>query len=95
MKDTRTYADRREENIAAVSKRRRKMKQMLMEEKGGACEKCGYNKCVAALEFHHLDPLAKEGGIIGTTASYIRQKAEADKCILLCANCHREVHATS
>ena len=92
-KDKRTYADRREELKASVAKRRRAMKQMLVEEKGGACERCGYDKCVAALEFHHLDPEAKEGGIIGTTASLEKQRAEAAKCVLLCSNCHKEVHA--
>ena len=54
---------------------------------------CGYNKCIAALDFHHLDPNAKEGGIIGTTASLEKQREEAKKCILVCANCHREIHA--
>ena len=68
------------------------MKVLLVEYKGGKCEVCGYNKCVAALEFHHPDPTVKEGGIIGTTASLDRQKEEADKCNLLCANCHREAH---
>ena len=92
MKDKRTYADRREENIAAVNKRRRKMKRLLLEEHGNKCSKCSYDKCVAALEFHHPDPTVKESKVIGSTASYARQKAEADKCVLLCANCHREAH---
>ena len=91
-KDTRTYADRREINKASVAKRRRAMKQLLVEERGGKCERCGYDKCIAALEWHHLDPSAKEGGIIGTTAGIVRQREEASKCILVCANCHRELH---
>lgn len=57
------------------------------------CAVCGYDKCFAALDFHHLDPAKKEKGI-----SYMRNyseakiKAEIDKCILLCANHHREFH---
>ena len=86
-------SDKRKKGIAAnVSKRRIKNKELLVEYKGGACERCGYNKCIAALEFHHLDPSTKEFGLTGNTYSLERQKAEADKCILVCANCHREIH---
>ena len=91
-KETRTYADRREANKASVIKRRKQNKLVLVEYKGGKCEICGYNKCVEALEFHHLDPSTKEAKNLGTTASIAKQKAEADKCILVCANCHREIH---
>ena len=91
-KETRTYADRREANKASVIKRRKQNKLLLVEYKGGKCERCGYDKCVAALEFHHLDPTTKESKNLGTTAAIEKQKAEADKCILVCANCHREIH---
>ena len=91
--ETRTYADRREANKASVIKRRRQNKLLLVEYKGGKCERCGYNKCISALEFHHLDPSTKEFGLTGNTNGIERQKKEADKCILLCANCHRELHA--
>lgn len=91
-KETRTYADRREANKASVVKRRKQNKLLLIEYKGGKCEICGYNKNIAALEFHHLDPSQKEFGLTGNTYSLERQKAEADKCILVCANCHREIH---
>jgi predicted HNH restriction endonuclease len=47
---------------------------------------------MAALEFHHLDPSIKESKIIGSTASLEKQRAEVKKCILVCANCHREIH---
>lgn len=62
--------------------------------KGGKCEKCGYNKCAAALDFHHRDPTQKELNIGGKaqTWAWARIKAELDKCDLLCSNCHREVH---
>ena len=91
--DTRTYADRKEAIKASVGKRRKLNKQLLVEYKGGCCERCGYNKCIAALEFHHIDPSTKEFGLTGNTYGIDRQKAEADKCMLLCANCHREMHS--
>ena len=58
---------------------------------------CGYNKCVASLDFHHEDPTKKEYGISsnGSTISWEKLKIELDKCILLCANCHRELHYLS
>ena len=48
---------------AAVQKRRDKTKQLLVEYKGGKCEICGYDKCISALEFHHIDPDTKDFGI--------------------------------
>lgn len=53
--------------------------------------KCGYNKCISALEFHHKDPSVKERGL-GDSASrgWDRYWKEVQKCVLLCANCHRE-----
>jgi len=95
MGDNRTYRDRREYLIKAVQKRRKKIRQMAIDYKGGRCQLCGYNKCPEALEFHHLDSLDKDFGISdkGYTRSWKRIKKELDKCILLCANCHREVHA--
>ena len=91
-KETRTYADRREVNKASVIKRRKQNKLLLVEYKGGKCECCGYDKCIAALDFHHLDPTTKESKNLGTTVAIEKQKIEADKCILVCANCHREIH---
>jgi uncharacterized protein YbjQ (UPF0145 family) len=74
---------------------RRRQKERLIEEFGGRCQRCGYNRCIAALEFHHIDPKTKEFGIAqkGRTNSYEKALAEAKKCVLLCANCHREVEA--
>ena len=79
---------------AAVQKRRDKTKELLVEYKGGKCEICGYNKCISALEFHHIDPGTKDFGIgeKGYTRSLEKNKNEVDKCILVCANCHREIH---
>ena len=95
MPDKRTYADRREYLIKAVSKRRKKLKGMALEYKGGKCISCGYNRCVSALDFHHIDASTKEFGVSldGLTRSWERTRKELDKCVLVCANCHREIHA--
>jgi len=95
MPDSRTYADRAEYLKKAVAKRRQKIRQMLVEYKGGKCEICGYIGCIDVLDLHHKDANTKEFGISssGLTRSWERNKAEADKCVLLCANCHREIHA--
>ena len=93
MPDNRKYADRRQALIKAVSKRRKKIKAMAIEYKGGSCQACGYRKYNGALELHHLNKAEKSFGIgdKGYTRSWEKVKAELDKCILLCANCHREV----
>ena len=76
-----------------VKQRRRNIKQILVQEHGGKCKVCGYNKCVQALEFHHVNPADKSFGISakGNTIAIDRVRKEADKCILLCSNCHVEV----
>jgi 5-methylcytosine-specific restriction endonuclease McrA len=93
-KETRTYADRAEYMKAAVIKRRKKVRDMALDYKGGACTKCGYSRCKRALSFHHIDPTIKDFGISfrGFTRSWDKTKAELDKCVLLCANCHMELH---
>ena len=95
--DKRRYADRRKYLIAAVRKRRKKIRQMAVEYKGGSCQRCGYNRCIDALEFHHSNSSGKDFSISekGYTRSWTVVKRELDKCLLLCANCHREVHAQS
>ncbi len=92
-KEKRTYSQRKEYLINAVKKRRKKLKEMAVKYLGGKCMICGYSRCINALEFHHLEK--KKFGLSsrGITRSWQRIKSELDKCILLCANCHREVHA--
>jgi hypothetical protein len=66
----------------------------LVMEAGGCCRLCGYDRCIAALQFHHLDPSTKEFGLGRRGARSIeRQRAESKKCVLLCSNCHAEVEA--
>jgi len=68
---------------------------MVVEYKGGKCNLCGYKKSIEALELHHLDKKKKDFGISadGLTRSWEKVKKEAEKCMLVCANCHRELHA--
>ena len=93
--ETRRYSDRRQYLIKAVNKRRKKIRQMAVDYKGGRCEKCGYTNCIEALEFHHPDPSGKDFCVSqkGYTRSWERVTQELDKCLILCANCHRELHA--
>lgn len=79
----------------AVSRRRRKVKQILVEEAGGSCITCGYDRCIAALSFHHLVPAEKTFNLShrGVTRSLAEARSEASKCVLLCSNCHAEVEA--
>ena len=76
-----------------VSVWRRKMKARLVEEAGGRCALCGYDRCQAALQFHHRDPADKLFAISheGLTRSLARAREEARKCVLVCANCHAEI----
>lgn len=78
----------------AVSRRRRKIKEELLKHFGGKCTICGYDRCNRALSFHHLDPNEKDFGIAarGLTRSLENAIAEAKKCVLVCMNCHAEIH---
>jgi transposase-like protein len=78
-----------------VAKRRRRLKQILVEEAGGSCRICGYDRHLGALEFHHVNPAEKRLQISwnGVTQSIATLREEARKCVLLCSNCHAEVEA--
>lgn len=71
---------------------RRSFKQKYVDYKGGKCSICGYNKCTSALEFHHINPQEKELSFRNTIRDWVKAKKELDKCICVCANCHRELH---
>jgi hypothetical protein len=78
----------------SVSRRRRAVKARLVGEHGGACRACGHDRCLAALQFHHLDPATKRfdvgrGMARGRGIDALRE--ELRRCVLLCANCHAEV----
>jgi hypothetical protein len=73
-----------------------KRKVELIELKGGCCEICGYNKNVAAFDFHHNDPTQKDYQLDMRKLSntrMIKLMEEVEKCKILCANCHREYHS--
>lgn len=77
--------------MANAHKDSKKLKAV--EYKGGCCQICGYIKNVKALHFHHLDPSKKDFGISGNhTRKWEVIQAELDKCILVCSNCHMEIH---
>lgn len=70
------------------------MKHRAIELKGGKCERCGYDKIEDVLEFHHINPEEKTMSLGEKSGSTEWSKffAESQKCMLLCANCHREIH---
>ena len=74
---------------------RTQYKDRAIEYKGGKCIICGYNKCRSALEFHHTNPKEKDFSIShkGETRGWDNIRKELDKCILVCSNCHREIHS--
>lgn len=81
-------------NTCVVHKYRESVKAKAIAYKGGCCVSCGYDKCSAALQFHHLDSKLKDFTIGGNhTRTWGKIQAELDKCILICANCHAEIHA--
>lgn len=74
----------------------REKKLKAVEYKGGKCEICGYDKCINALDFHHKDPSQKDLSFKSKRGwSWNKLKVELDKCILVCSNCHREIHFKS
>lgn len=80
----------------AVKAWRHRTKLRMVESMGGSCAVCGYNKCVEALELHHIDPLEKEfgfGKIMSNPIAWYRIVEEIRKCVLLCSNHHREIHS--
>lgn len=82
-------------NYSLQQERAWKRKKVLVEKLGGACQICGYSRNLAALEFHHVDPSGKSMNLDSrslSNSSMVRILAELNKCVLLCANCHREVH---
>ena len=87
------------ESAASVTKRGKEYRAIIKTKAlnilGGKCSQCGYSKCLNALEFHHLNPSEKEFSInkaLSNHWKWERIEIELKKCIILCANCHREIH---
>lgn len=70
-----------------------KNKLKAVEYKGGRCSVCQYDKYYGALEFHHLNPDEKDFNLSRKNYSFEKLRPELDKCICVCSNCHREIHA--
>lgn len=79
---------------AIKKKQRYDFKKECVDYMGGKCSNCGYDKTLAALEFHHIDPDEKDFSISSSKSLKVTPKIrkELKKCVLLCANCHREEH---
>lgn len=77
----------------SISLLRKRAKEIGIQRLGGCCKKCGIDKSYL-LEFHHRNPLEKEGELSDFSKGYELDKffQELNKCDLLCANCHREFH---
>jgi hypothetical protein len=76
----------------AVTRRHQKVKRILVAEAGSRCALCGYDRCPVSLHFHHVDPSAKSFAINQSAGkSLAAYRAEAQKCVLVCANCHGEI----
>jgi transposase-like protein len=77
--------------------RQRIFKKKCVDYKGGECKICGYDKCIDALDFHHVNPSKKNRSIVSMRSLGKKWdesvKTELDKCVLVCARCHREIHA--
>ena len=77
-----------------VTRRHQKLKRLLVEEAGGCCCVCGYDRTVLNLHFHHVNPAEKSFAMTmarGKSAAAYRR--EREKCVLVCANCHGEIEA--
>ena len=80
-------------NSCIADSRRPLVKQRAIAYKGGKCQVCGYNRTPRSLGFHHTNPAKKDFGIgANTTRSWNSVRKELDKCVLVCANCHGEIH---
>ena len=83
------------QSYLAQQDRGRKRKIEMIKQFGNACTKCGYDKNYAALEFHHIEPEKKSFQLDLRSLSNRKWSSiveEGKKCILLCSNCHAELH---
>lgn len=81
-------------NTCRSNKIRNDNRKKATDYKGGKCNICGYSKCIDALCFHHVNPKEKSFGLSNNyNKEWTVLKEELDKCILLCLNCHAELHA--
>lgn len=84
--------EKRWERRQSAARRRKALREQAIAYKGGSCRICGYDRCSAALDFHHPESFTKEFNISDRMTSFEAIRAELDKTVLLCCRCHREVH---
>lgn len=87
----------RENSHNRIIKRRQEIVDSARIAAGGKCSLCGYSKCLSALHFHHtsddkIDDVARLARLAGARKTEEFLDAEIKKCILVCANCHAELH---
>lgn len=88
---------KRRKQIEESQKKREKINREYADsyalERG--CQVCGYKKCARVLDFHHVDPSTKTNSVSSMIHRHGLEsvKEEIAKCVVLCANCHRELHA--
>jgi hypothetical protein len=89
------YVKYKDKYIERLYRRRLENKEYINSLKANGCKLCGYVKCYASLEFHHLDKNEKDRTIAKAVDDFSLKRLieEISKCILVCANCHREIHA--
>lgn len=75
-----------------ASQQRMALKERAVAYLGGKCTLCPYDRCLSALEFHHRDPREKDF-VISSKMSWEALVRELEKTVLVCSNCHREIHA--
>lgn len=88
-----TKTEIRKRRSRSVVDWRRRIKKKAIDYKGGKCQNCGYCKSVFSMDFHHVDPKKKDYNISSkNTRSWEKTKKELEKCVLVCKNCHGEIH---
>ena len=82
-------------SLDPVVAHRRRRKLRAVTHMGSACYACDRDGPPALFEFHHSNADEKDFGLSesGIPHRWERVVAELEKCVMLCANCHREVHA--
>lgn len=75
-----------------IKKFRKACKERILAAFGGACCICGYNRCAKSLALHHLDPKQKDFTVGKSIRAWATVVQELRKCILVCFNCHQEIH---
>lgn len=88
------YCSKKCKNKQAVNELRKRRKEELVQLMGGKCQMCGFEGNSACFDFHHKIPEEKEFNISrNITLKLEKVKKELEKCELICANCHRTIHA--